>query len=418
MKVNILTNIKDHRIQAANVLVELTMEQYLSIAPKILNENEFQRKKVINSQISALLIEDILIGCSIPPLVLAVKKNLLSEDFNYKTFEDNSLIEKAFEQNELLILDGKQRTHVFSKLYLDLKKKIEKEKDAETEEKLKSFLKNILRIEVYVGINKLNILYRMLTLNSGQTSMSTRHLMEMLYLDYLEIPFHEVTLIPDKADEKVTNDTREYQFKDVLDGFTSYLDKDENTLERSEILDNIKSAKNIKFEDKQKNLFEEFILTYKKFLDKINDLSNGYTIKKESLLQSEFEVKGLLFGTTAIEIFKKSQALSGFGAAIAELRDSRENYDLSVVATKIDNIQFRPESNYENSIHYLVKHFDNIRDKSKKIGTDQRFYFKSFFRSLFDPESSYPLYFDKAIEYAYKRTREEKSYLPDLNPQN
>eukprot|EP01012_Entosiphon_sulcatum_P013463 TRINITY_DN18698_c0_g1_i1.p1 TRINITY_DN18698_c0_g1~~TRINITY_DN18698_c0_g1_i1.p1 ORF type:complete len:417 (-),score=40.69 TRINITY_DN18698_c0_g1_i1:1982-3232(-) len=412
----ILNNIKDHRIQAANFLVEVTMQEYLDIAVDILNENEFQRKKVINSQISALLIEDILIGCSIPPLVLAIKKELLDEDFDYNTFENKELIIQAFKEKQLLILDGKQRTHVFAKLHKDLTKNIAAGKNVEESSiKMESFLKNTLRIEVYVGINKLNILYRMLTLNSGQTSMSTRHLMEMLYLDYLDIPFKDIKLIPDKADEKVSNDTTEFQFKDILDGFTSYLDKDENTLDRSEILDNIKSARNIKFEDSSKNLFEEFIICYKKFLDKINQLSGGYTISKEELMGSEFEVKGLLFGTTAIEIFKRSQALSGFGAAVAELKDSRNNFDLSAVSAMIDNISIRDDTNYETSIHYLVKHFDNIRDKSKKIGNDQRFYFKVLFRSIFDPESAYPLFFDRAIEYAYKRTREEKSYLPDVN---
>jgi hypothetical protein len=409
----ILSHLLDHRIQAINVLVEVSMQEYLNIANEILNENEFQRKKVINGQISKLLREDITIGCSIPPLVLAVQRDLIVEDFDYKTYSDFTLVEKAFSERKLLILDGKQRTHVFLKLYKDLKEKIGKEDGdlLRLNADLDSLMANSLRIEVYVGINKLNILYRMLTLNSGQTNMSTRHLMEMLYLDYLNIPFKGIKLIPDKDNETVSKDPSEFVFKDVLDGFTSYLDKDENTLERSEILDNIKSAKNIK---KDKNLFEEFVIVYKALVDKMIELSNNYIIDPETLIGSEFEVKGLVFGKTAAEIFKRSQSISGFGAAIAELKDIRDGFDLHSVENLINNIKFR-DDDYERTVLLLVKNFDTIRDKSKKIGNDQRFYFRMLFKYLFDPESSYRLCLDKAVEYAYKKTREEKSYLKDLN---
>ena len=412
----ILGHLLDHRIEAVNVLAQVSMQDYLDIARTILNENEFQRKKVINGQISKLLREDITIGCSIPPLVLAIQRDLISEDFDYKTFTDISLVEKAFKESKLLILDGKQRTHVFTKLYEDLIQRVDKkdEASAQAEKDLKSFLANTLRLEIYVGINKLNILYRMLTLNSGQTNMSTRHLMEMLYLDYLNIPFDGIRLIADKENEVVSKDPSEFVFKDVLDGFTSYLDKDENTLERSEILDNIKSAKNIKQEEKDKNLFEDFVIIYKSFVDKMIQLSDNVVIEAEDLKGTEFEVKGLVFGSTAGGIFKRSQAISGFGAAIAELKDIREGFDLKAVKGLIDQLIFRDED-YERTFSLLNKYFDIIRDKSKKIGNDQRFFFKMFFKHLFDPESSYRFCIDKAVDYGFKKLREDKSYLKDLN---
>jgi hypothetical protein len=411
----ILGHLLDHRIQAINVLIQVTMKEYIDIADSILNENEFQRKKVINSQISQLLREDITIGCSIPPLVLAVQRDLVEANFDFTSPIDENIVLRAFKEKKLLILDGKQRTHVFLKLYKDLTDSLTKPVDQSLVKKdLDSFLANTLRIEVYVGINKLNILYRMLTLNSGQTNMSTRHLMEMLYLDYLAIPFNGIKLIPDKDNETVSKDPSEFVFKDVLDGFTSYLDKDENTLERAEILDNIKSAKNISQEQKDKNLFESFVITYKAVIDKLIELSGGYIIDKEALIGTEFEVKGLPFGKTTAEIFKRSQAISGFGAAAAELKDIRDNFDLAFLKTLIDKIKFR-DGDFEQTILLIIKNFDTIRDKSKKIGNDQRYYFKMLFKYLFDPESSCPQCLDKAVEYAYKKTREEKSYLKDLS---
>lgn len=412
----VLGYLLDHRIEAVNVLAQVSMQEYLDIARKILNENEFQRKKVINGQISKLLREDITIGCSIPPLVLAIQHDLIEKDFDYKSFTDTSIIEKAFKESKLLILDGKQRTHVFIKLYEDLNNQISKkdENSENAKSNLKSFLANNLRLEIYVGINKLNILYRMLTLNSGQTNMSTRHLMEMLYLDYLDIPFEGIRLIADKDNETVSKDPSEFVFKDVLDGFTSYLDKDENTLERSEILDNIKSAKNIKQEENDKNLFENFVKTYKNIVDRMIVLSKGQVITAEELKGTEYEVKGLVFGKTVAEIFKRSQAISGFGAAIAELKDIRENFDLATVRDTVESLSFR-DDDYERTISILIKYFDIIRDKSKKIGNDQRFFFKMFFKHLFDPESSYRFSVDKAVDYGFKKLREDKTYIKDLN---
>ena len=414
----ILSHFVDRRIQAVNVLVEVSMQDYLQIADSILNENEFQRKKVINSQISALLREDIIVGCSVPPLVLAVHQDLVPDEFNYEQFseENLSIIQAAFREKKLLILDGKQRTHVFLRLDNELRDNPKKEEinQAKNQSDIARFYGNTIRLEVYIGINKLNILYRMLTLNSGQTSMSTRHLMEMLYLDYLDVEFDQIKLIPDKANQPVAKNQNEFIFKDVLDGFTSYLDKDENTLERSEILDNIKSAKNIKKEDGDKLLFETFVKTFKLFVDKTLELSGGYELSDEDLKTPEYLVKAQPFGRTAIEIFKRSQTISGFGAAIAELRDTREDFSLDTVAAQIPHIAFQ-EENYTTTALLINKHFDTIRDKSKKIGNDQRFYFKTLFRYLFDPEWSYSLRLDKAIEQAYKKTREEKSYLRDIN---
>ena len=80
----------------------------------------------------------------------------------------------------MLILDGLQRTFVILDLHDDIKEGKVKNFDTAI------FLNQIIRAEIYIGLGKLGILYRMLTLNTGQTTMSTRHLMEILYLDYLD----------------------------------------------------------------------------------------------------------------------------------------------------------------------------------------------------------------------------------------
>ncbi len=69
---NILSRIEDQRIDSWNIFVEITIGDYLSFAPDILNNNDMQRKKVKSSKsVYSLLKTDLISGCVIPPLVLA-----------------------------------------------------------------------------------------------------------------------------------------------------------------------------------------------------------------------------------------------------------------------------------------------------------------------------------------------------------
>ena len=85
-----------------------------------------------------------------------------------------------FKPENLIILDGLQRTYTILELIEELKS------EEDNQEELSKVLSNSIRIEVFLGINKIGILYRMLTLNTGQTPMSIRHQIEILYSDYSE----------------------------------------------------------------------------------------------------------------------------------------------------------------------------------------------------------------------------------------
>ncbi len=67
-----------------------------------------------------------------------------------------------------------------------------------------------------MGIKRIGLLYRMITLNTGQTTMSTRHLMEILYHDYVGADLDNVRLLTDKNGPVPLNDTIHYNFKEIL----------------------------------------------------------------------------------------------------------------------------------------------------------------------------------------------------------
>ena len=167
---------------------------------------------------------------------------------------DPELIQSIEEnKNKLIILDGLQRTYTIRDLINELTER--------NDPNVEDVKKHPLRIEIYVGINKLGILYRMLTLNTGQTPMSSRHQIEIIYSDYIETGIDDVKLIK-QIDDKAPDKLGEYNFRDIIDGFTSYLERDYLTIERTDILDNIKSLEKLAIENKDKDLFVQFVKSY------------------------------------------------------------------------------------------------------------------------------------------------------------
>lgn len=72
--------IHDYRINADNYSLNMTISEYYELVKDCLNDNEYQRKRVRNSSsIYNLLKQDIIKGCVMPPIVLALCKPLSCE---------------------------------------------------------------------------------------------------------------------------------------------------------------------------------------------------------------------------------------------------------------------------------------------------------------------------------------------------
>ena len=104
------------------------------------------------------------------------------------------------------------------------------------------------------------------------------------------------------------------------------------------------------------------------------------------------------FGNNIITIFRKSQSLTGYGAAIGKLMDFQEVKSFEDISSRIDALVF---STPNDTLKDLLRVLDRVRDKAKKIGNDQRLYFFYFYRRLFDKESESYLNIKKAIDAAY-----------------
>lgn len=376
----------DNRINSLNLLIEIDINEYFNISKNILDNNEFQRRRVkSSSSVYSLLKTDLRAGCVIPPIVLA-----LAIDAKPKKEEDDIKLIETINTNldKLIILDGLQRTYTIR----DLVNELQESKDPNQEE----ILNRKLRIEVYIGINKLGILYRMLTLNTGQTPMSSRHQIEIIYSDYIKNGIDGITLLKE-IDGDTPNKLGEYRFRDIIEGFTSYLERDYLTIDRVDILDNIKSLEKLATENQGNDLFIEFLTAYDKFVKRIDEIGKLWLFNEEEL---DTKLSGQPFAKNAMKIFNRSQVMTGFGSAVGKLLDFKAINKVSDLNPLIEQLNSK---NINNDLNTLIIKLDNIRVIAKKIGNDQRLFFHFFFRELFDIKSDGYLNIEGAINEAYKQ---------------
>ena len=385
----IMSKIFDQRINSWNLYVESTFEEYLKFAKKIINNNELQRKRVKTSKtIYSLLKNDLQKGCIMPPLVLALVK---TDIIDVENPDQEKLLQYINENSKnVLLLDGLQRTYTLIDADTEMGKK--------SEEEYQKFLKNKLRLEIYVEINKFGILYRMLTLNTGQTPMSARHQLEMLYSDMLNTEFEGVKLVTDK-DGKADPDENEFIFKNAIEGFNSYMNRNELPIDRQDILENVKMLENMSDEDVSEDLFKEFLETYMKLFGTLRKITDNHIVDEDELI--EYGISESPFGKKVSKIFSTSQALTGFGAAVGKMKDLDIIKSLTDISGMIDKLEEKNEG-YIWMMELLSK-LDRIKVSSKKIGNAQRMFFQYFYRELLNSESDSYLNLDAAVQNGYKK---------------
>jgi hypothetical protein len=385
MKVSSL--LYDQRIKATNVLFVMTIGQYLDLTRDCIDKNPYQRKRVASSKsVYALLRDDIVKGCVIPPIVLA-----LTKDVDDKVIGEPQALQLVSDNpGSLLILDGLQRTYTLSD--------IEQSLAAEAKEDFRA--KN-LRVEVYLGLNKIGILYRMLTLNTGQTPMSLRQQIEMLYSDYIDVGLDGVTFVRE-VDEAHATAEHELNFRETIEGFNSYLERDELPLDRSDLLENIKSLESLSHENASSDLFKDYVLAWQAFYKKAIALcgSAEFTPEKES-------AENLApWGKTAAQVFRKPQVMTGFGAALGKLKDREKLENLGAVLAVCDDLKL----SILDPLAFIEKVNSNmswINKNTKKIGNAQRMLFQFYFRDLFNKESDTYLALDSSLESAMHKLQSQ-----------
>jgi hypothetical protein len=373
--------LEDKKVSAKSVLIELSIRDYLELVKKIYKKNNFQRRRVRSSKtVYSLLKADMLQGCVIPPVVLAYTRpaGTLEADLKRALRDDG---------DHFVLLDGLQR----SLTLMEAEAEISEQPKARDE-----FLNRSMRCEIYEGINKIGILYRMLTLNTGQTPMSVRHQIEIMYQDYLDVEIEGITLLRE-VDARRARQPNSYNFRDAIEGLNSYLERSESPLDRGDILDNISSLESLAKENDRHDVFKDLICTWNKLIQKITSFDMKHPTE-EFFDDFEESRNPQVWGSSGVQLFKRAQAISGFGAAIGMLRD--EDGVTSFNMLDIDNLQVGAES--EDFMLEFNEMMQTLNSRAKRIGNAQRLFYRQFFKMLFWKESGAYLNMMRALDEGFK----------------
>lgn len=386
----IVSKIYDGLLKAHSLLFEMSVSEYLAIGKHVLKNNKYQRRRVQNAPtMYGLLGHDLLHLCTMPPLVLSFKEGVAAQKLTVDTSDE--VLQSVMNPEHLLILDGLQRTYTMLGVLNDLTVSAE-EKDA--------YLNHTIRVEIYAGLTNTGILYRMLTLNSGQTPMSKRHQIEILYSNYKNNNLDGIQFVC-QTDAEKRQGLNSYDFDDAIEGFNSFINADESPIDKIEIREIVQRLEKITNDDYGKDVFEDFMRTYNTLVLRIDKLTNSWTYQERKQ-----EKKRSIYGRDIPHFFCKSQTISAFGAAIGYLFESGQLNSLDEVRSSI--LEINLDDRADVIFNSLLSSLEEIRQRAPKIGIEQRAFLRMFFESFFAPDSATHHQLKASADFAFTKYEEIK----------
>ena len=336
------STLSDGKISGVNIGAEMAIGEYLDFLPAILNNNPYQRKKVGTSgKTYDLLRADLIKGCVIPPIILGVTEqnegelrpliNRVSANENDEEAWDliKAVVRKAVEDNDVIILDGLQRSLTMKGIQDDYPEHI-------GEAEYQGFLKNKIRVEFYAGLSKPGILYRMLTLNTGQTPMTFRHQLEILYYDYIDnddLP-QGITVLKETDDARARGE-RKYKFSDVIDMFYAYTTNSPMPFNRQALVSELRELDFLEdFSDTtDRDDMHVLLLLHSKLMTKVADLAGGWRA-----LSEEEGGPTRPFAPNITSALSRTQPMTGFGAECKRMLKTGSIQSLDEIDGMIDHL--------------------------------------------------------------------------------
>ena len=191
----------DQVIKSFYLTVAVTYEYAINNFVPLINKLDFQRSP-LRKTFYKRLEEDILAGCIMPNITLAIKEEnsgLNKENINTEYVENNL--------NNAFVLDGIQRLSTMKRI-------------ADNKEFPKD---RFLYCNILICNSMDRLLYRMITLNNGQKPMTARHQIEILasnILDFDKLPILAITEKEGKG-KRIKDDSMNKEV--LIKGYLAYI---------------------------------------------------------------------------------------------------------------------------------------------------------------------------------------------------
>lgn len=223
----LLSIIRDERISATSVLVEMSTEKYLKLVSGSEDNLDIQRKVIKGFKPYDRLRQDLKEGCLIPPVVLGIRKDKVNTPLDV---EDTQFIHalESTPSNDIFIIDGLQRTNALQNV-----------RNALQGEDLANFLARPVRVEVWPDITLSALTYRMILLNAGQKPMSLKHQLEVVsrpLCDDLVKKYRDSLSIYREKDTSRRSGPGQYQFSIIAQAFQAFIQKSPHIDVRNEVI--------------------------------------------------------------------------------------------------------------------------------------------------------------------------------------
>lgn len=276
---------------------------------------DIQRPIIAGTKAYATLRADLKRGCVLPPIVLTVKNVQISTVITAKlavgridevTPDELQQIEDSIDQaspDQVYIIDGLQRSNAILQTLSEL-----------AEPELNLYLKQSLRLEIWLNIPFGAVAYRMLVLNAGQKPMSMKHQIEVLSMKlYEELSDVDGIDIFTSTEGRRRTRAGQFQLAKLAQAFQAWLQGQPNLDLRNTIM--------------EKMLGESAIETLGKSLE--DDDERGHDSFKE--LISWIVKLDVASARTEIEFFGNETVLLGLAAAVGA---AEQNDDIRPRASK------------------------------------------------------------------------------------
>jgi len=165
------------------------------------------------------LKEDIIQGCIMPPITIA----MISNDFPSNLNDAYDFINKNIQY--MFILDGIQRLNT-------LKSAIGNIKDFRNPE----ILKRPLFLNILICKSMDNLLYRMITLNNGQKPMSANHQIEILLGNVYKFSDLQIEIVTDKQKSQNGKTKQNFEKSNIIKGYLAFI-TDSISIDNKKIID-------------------------------------------------------------------------------------------------------------------------------------------------------------------------------------